>query len=307
MGTVVLSIDATLGWGVHDHADPPRRVEDGREGWRTLVDLLDTYGLPATWAIAGHLFLDDCDGKHTDHPRGPSWFDHEGTTWANRPELRFAPGLVQRIRESVPNHEIAAHGFSHVEFGHPETTTATARAELAACRRAAGAFDVDLSTFVFPRNSVGHRRELAAAGFNCYRGIIPSAKGHHRKLISAMIGSATPRLVTPAIDDWGLVNVPASLNLFSFDGIARVLLEPAFGDPVVTHVNHGLDELATSDRVFHLRMAPSSVRNERDIRRLRQVFARIDERSDEIDVATMGTVADRTAGTQIHNCAGDAR
>lgn len=304
MGTVVLSIDAALGWGVHDHADSLGRVEDGREGWKRLVDLLDTFGLPATWAIAGHLFLDDCDGKHTDHPRGPSWFDHERTTWANRPELRFAPGLVQQVRESGPDHEIAARGFSHVEFGHPETTAATARAELAACQRAARGLGIDLSTFVFPRNSVGHRRELAAAGFDCYRGVIPTAKGHHRKLMNAMAGSATPRLVTPAVDDWGLVDVPASLYLFSFDGLTRVLLEPAFGDPVVTHVDRGLDELADSDSVFHLWMEPSSVRDERDVERLRQVFARIEEHRDEIDVATMGTVADRTADTRLRNRVG---
>lgn len=306
MGTVVLSIDAALGWGVHDHSDPPRRVEDGREGWRQLVDLLDTFGLPATWAVAGHLFLDDCDGKHTDHPRGPSWFDHERTTWADRPELRYAPGLVQSVRDSGPDHEIAAHGFSHVEFGHPDTTAATARAELAACRRAARHLGIDLSTFVFPRNSVGHRRELAAAGFDCYRGVIPSAKGQHRKLMDAMVGSPNPRLVTPAVDDWGLVDVPASLNLFSFDGIARALLEPAFGDPVVSHVDRGLAELVDSDRVLHLWMEPNSVRNERDVERLRQVFARIDEYRDEIDVATMETVADRTTDTRLRSRAGGA-
>jgi peptidoglycan/xylan/chitin deacetylase (PgdA/CDA1 family) len=305
MGTVVLSIDAALGWGVHDHADSPTRVENGREGWRRLVDLLDTFGLPATWAIAGHLFLDDCDGNHVDHPRGPSWFDHERTRWADRPELRFAPGLVETVRESGPDHEIAAHGFSHVEFGHPETTAATARAELAACRRAARDLGIELSTFVFPRNSIGHRRELAAAGFNCYRGVIPTPKGHHRKLMDAMVGSPDPRLVTPAVDDWGLVDVPASLHLFSFDGIARALLEPAFGDPVVTHVERGLDELVGSNGVFHLRMEPNRVRSERDVERLRQVFARIDEHRDEIDVATMATVADRTVDTQLRNRAGE--
>ncbi|MEF8785603.1 MAG: polysaccharide deacetylase family protein [Haloarculaceae archaeon] len=304
MGTVVLSIDAALGWRIHDQVEPAGRIEDGRMGWKQLVDLLDTFRLPATWAIAGHLFLDDCDGTHVDHPRGPSWFDHERTTWADRPELRFAPDLVQTVRESGPDHEIAAHGFSHVEFGRPETTAATARAELAACQRAAHEFGIDLTTFVFPHDSVGHRRELAAAGFDCYRGVIPTSKGHHRKLMDAMVGSPTPRLVTPAVDDWGLVDVPASLHLFSFDGIARALLEPAFGDPVVSHVDRGLNELVDSNQVFHLRMEPSSVRSERDVERLRQVFARIDERRDEIDVATMGTVADRTVDTQLRHSAG---
>lgn len=306
MGTVVLSIDAALGWGVHDHAKSTRRIENGREGWAHLVDLLDTFSLPATWAVAGHLLLDDCDGKHVDHPRGPSWFEHERTTWSDRPDLRFAPSLVDEVRQSGPDHEIACHGFSHVELGHPETSAATARAELAACRRAAHRHGIELSSFVFPRNSVGHRRELAAAGFDCYRGVIPSAKGQHRKLMDAMVGSPSPRLVTPAVDDWGLVDVPASLNLFSFDGIARALLEPAFGDPVVSHVERGLDELADSDQVFHLCLQPSDVQNERDLERLRQVFTEIEARRDEIDVATMATVADQTIDTPVRHHAGGA-
>ena len=295
MGTVVISIDAELGWGVHDAESPLERVADAREGWQFLVDLLDTYEIPATWAVAGHLLLESCDRRHEAHPLGPSWFARERTTLADRPELRFADGLVEAIRESEPDHEIGCHGFSNVELGHPETTAATARAELASACRAAQARGVDLSSFVFPHNSIGHRGELAAADFTCYRGVIPNRSGHHRKLLDAMVGSSSPRLVSPAVDEWGLVNVPASLHLFQFDGLTRALLEPAFGDPVVDHVEQGLDDLAESDRVFHLWLGPSSIQTERDRRRLRAVCSGISERRDSVDVATMGTVAERVA------------
>ena len=301
MGTVVISVDAALGWGVNGVDTPLNRIEDARDGWRFLVDLLDTLEIPATWAVAGHLLLSECDRRHDDHPLGPSWFARERTAWADRPEVRFADGLVKAVCESDPDHEIGCQGFSNVEFGHPETTAATARAELAAASRAAQARGIDLSSFVFPHNSVGHRGELAAAGFTCYRGVIPDRTGRHRKLLDAMVGSSSPRLVTPAVDEWGLVDVPASLHLFRFDGLTRALLEPAFGDPVVDHVERGLDELERSDRVFHLWLRPSSVRSERDRRRIRAVCSSISERRDAVDVETMEAVAARAAPTRVPN------
>mgnify|MGYP006278330779 FL=1 len=307
MGTVVISVDAELGWNGHDHDRPPAKVEDARDGWRFVCDLFDTFDLPATWAVAGHLLLDECDGRHEDHPLGPSWFARERTTWADRPDLRFADGLIERVLESSPAHEIGCLGFSNVDFGAPETSTETARAELQAASDAARRRGLDLSSFVFPHNRVGHRGELAAAGFDCYRGVVPGQAGRHRKLVDAMVGTPAPRLVTPAVDDWGLVNIPASLYLFAFDGVARTLLEPAFGDPIRTRVEQGLDALADSEQVFHIWLRPSNIRKTRDRQRLREVCASIDQRRGHVDVATMGTVTARTTRTRRNRQVGELR
>jgi peptidoglycan/xylan/chitin deacetylase (PgdA/CDA1 family) len=305
MGTVVISVDAALGWDVHYRDRLPDRLATARDGWAFLADILDTYDLPATWAVAGHLLLEECNGRHEDHPLGPAWFERERTTWADRPDLRFADGLVERLRESDPDHDIGCLGFSGVDFGDPETTARTARAELAAASRAAQRRGIEFDSFVFPNDSVGHREELAAADFECYRGVVPSRRGRHRKLLDAMVGSSAPRLVTPAVDDWGLVNVPASLDLFSFDGLTRWLLEPAVGDPIVSHVETGIAELADSDRVFHLRLQPSSVRRDPDRRRVRQVCEAIRDRRDDVEVATMADVAARATQPSVRHTAGE--
>lgn len=293
MGTVVISIDAELGWGFHDLQTLPERIEHARDGWQYLVDLLDEYDLPATWAVVGHLLLEECDGTHGDHPLGPDWFSRERTTWAQRPDLRFADGLVEAVRESGPDHEIGCHTFSHVEFGAPQTSAEVARAELAASQRAATARGIELSSLVFPRNSIGHRRELAAAGFDCYRGRTPNPDSPTRKLLDATDGTPTPRIVQPAVDDWGLVNLPASLHLFGFEGLARTLVEPVFGDPIVEHVERGLAAVADDDGVFHVWLHPSSVSDERDRSRIRQICERIDAYRPAVDVATMATVAEQ--------------
>jgi peptidoglycan/xylan/chitin deacetylase (PgdA/CDA1 family) len=293
MGTVVISVDAELGWGFHDLQDVPDRIDHARQGWRDLVQLLTRYDLPATWGIVGHLMLDECDAEHTDHPLGPSWFQRERGIWADRPEVRFGQGLVEAVQQAPPDHEIASHSFSHVDFGAPGTEAETVRAELRKAREAASSLDADLRSFIFPRNNLGHRRELAEAGFECYRGVVPRPAGRRRKLVSATAGTPSPKLVRPAVDEYGLVNIPASLHLFSFQGVTRALVQPVFGDPIVGHVERGLEAAIERGGVFHVWLHPSSIQTDRDRRRIAEVCRRIADRRGEVDVLTMAEVADR--------------
>ena len=87
-GLFLLSIDTELAWGgVHNGAFRKRlgHYQRTREAIRQLVALLERYEIRATWAVTGHLFLDQCrtEGgvKHPEITR-PSyqwfagdWFD----------------------------------------------------------------------------------------------------------------------------------------------------------------------------------------------------------------------------------------
>ena len=114
MGSVVISVDAELGWGFHDLAPPTDRLAEARVGWQRLAGLCSEYDIPATWAVVGHLLLTDCDGRHADHPRGPEWFRCEREAWADRPSLRYGPHLVADVASDPVGHEIGCHTFSHV-------------------------------------------------------------------------------------------------------------------------------------------------------------------------------------------------
>lgn len=297
MGTIVFSVDAELGWGFHDEAQPPtHRVERSRWGWQQLLSLFDRFDVPATWAVVGHLLLEDCDGHHWDHPAGPAWFVRERTDWLTRPELRFADGLVERVRSADPDHEIGCHTFSHVEFGDEGTSRTVARVELERCLDVAGAADLSLDSFVFPRNNVGYRDLLAEYGFSVYRGRPEraAAKGAAKKLAEATVAANEPRLVTPSVDEYGLVNLPPSLFLFSYEGLVRRMTSPVFGDPVVAEARRGIDAAVRNDGVYHLWLHPNNVTTEADVQRLRRVLAYLDTHRHEVSIATMRTVADRT-------------
>ena len=293
MGSVVISVDAELGWGFHDVEPPTERLESARVGWKRLAGLCSEYEIPATWAVVGHLFLRDCDGRHADHPRGPHWFRAERDAWADRPSLRYGPNLIADVASDPVGHEIGCHTFSHVLFGSEGTTADTARAEIEACLAATRATDLSLQSFVFPRNCVGHRDVLAEYGFGCYRGAAPSEQTPLGKLTAATVGDPEPSLVTPTIDEYGLVDIPASLYLFSFEGRPRRLVTKLFADPIVEHARRGIDAAARQDGVFHVWLHPNNLLGRPEIARMRAIFDYLDRRRDEVRIETMGQVASR--------------
>ncbi|ADJ15465.1 polysaccharide deacetylase family protein [Halalkalicoccus jeotgali] len=304
MGTVVLSIDAELAWGFHDLADPPRdRIAAARPAWSCLLAALDEFSIPATWAVVGHLLLEECDGIHADHPRSPEWFARDPGGSADEHEAWFGPDLVRAVHDSAVDHEIASHGFSHVEFGDPATTRRTAIAEIEASIEAADRMGLALRSFVFPRNNVGHRDVLAAYGFRSYRGLGPDRwfdawpARRAGKLLDAALVRSDPPLVTPTVDEYGLVNLPASLDLFGFEGAARTLLEPAVGDPVLRQAKAGIDRAVDGEGVCHLWLHPNNLLAERDVERLRAVLSHLAARREDssLTVETMGAISERVA------------
>lgn len=295
MGSVVISIDAELGWGFHDMAEPPReRVEHARWGWKTVHSLLDEYEVPATWAVVGHLMLDDCDGVHEDHPAPPGWFGRERGEWFERRDLRFAPDLVTRLVESPVAHELASHSFSHVLFADGRTTGELARAECRRARAIAADWGLSMESFVFPRNGVAHRDALLETGFSVYRGPTTLPEGASSVLASLARGESL--LVEPRIDDHGLVDVPASVFVYGFEGALRRAVEAVWRDPMVTLVRRGIDQAAAAeDGLFHIWLHPNNLVSEADAVRFERILEYIEQRRSDTDlrVETMAQAARR--------------
>ncbi|WP_221886626.1 polysaccharide deacetylase family protein [Halonotius roseus] len=307
-GTVVISLDAELSWGFHDQPTMPAdRVANPRAAWAFLLRLFDEYEIPATWAVVGHLCLASCDGEHADHPAGTDWFARDPGGHATPRSAWFAPELVETIGNRAVDHEIGLHAFSHVEFGAAETSRAVADAELRQGLAAATAIDASPSSFVFPRNNVGHRDRLAAHGLTCYRGRQPRrwydlpplpAVDTAGKLATFALGLSGPPIVEPRVDEHGLVNIPASLFLFSFGGRPRDMLATLGGDPVVRQVERGLAALRTRpDGVLHLWLHPNNITTQQDRIRMSEIASLIADYREEygIGVETMGAVADRVS------------
>ena len=296
MGEIVISVDAELAWGFHDQACIPfDRVETARNAWHLLLELFDKYDVPATWAVVGHLMLDECDGNHHQHPTLPGWFDRDPGGQVTANSFWMAPDLVEAIQGAPVNHELASHTFSHVPFGKNNLSEDIVDAELASHRRIADEWDESLDTLVFPRNQVGFRDRIAAHGFGCYRGTSPNSwydqfgVGRAGKAFDLVGARTTPPLVEPTVDEHGLVNVPASLDIFGFEGLARRLTEPVIGDPIVDAAKRGINATARQSGVFHMWLHPNNIKDEADIRRMQTIVQHIHDR--DVPVKTMRDVA----------------
>jgi peptidoglycan/xylan/chitin deacetylase (PgdA/CDA1 family) len=299
-GSVVISIDAELGWGFHDYADPPEeRLTAARSGWRFVANALERHGIPATWAVVGHLFHESCARSHDAHPAPAGWFPCQRPEWADRQDLLCAQDLVADLVDSPLDHDIGCHTYSHVEFG--ETTESVAAAELDRWRSVASAFDLEPRSFVFPRNNVGHRSVLAENGVDVYRGPQPGRRMDAlEKLVTTTVGTGRPPLVTPTIDEYGLVDVPGSLFCYSFEGTLRDVVTSVTDDPVAELARRGVDAAAREGGVFHLWLHPNNVADPAQCRRLDGILAYIADNRDSVRIETMSEVATRIRAEHDH-------
>jgi peptidoglycan/xylan/chitin deacetylase (PgdA/CDA1 family) len=273
-GTLVVSLDFELHWGVRDHASLHGSYRANLLGERravpALLELFREYEVAATWATVGFLFarsraeLEACSpavrpAYHDlalDPYREPLGDDEDGDP------LHFAPSLVELLART-PGQEVATHTFSHyycLEPGHGREAFA---ADLGSAVRIAASRGVVLRSIVFPRNQHNPAYDdlLRDAGIVCFRGAQkgwmyrPGAEvaGTPRVRAARMADTYLP-LVWPETFRWdevarpdGLCNVAASRFLRPYRPRLRGL------DFVrLRRVQGGLQRAAERGEIFHL-------------------------------------------------------
>jgi peptidoglycan/xylan/chitin deacetylase (PgdA/CDA1 family) len=275
-GAFTISLDFEMIWGTLDLFGPERfrkACEAEREVVVRLLDLFTEYEVPATWCILGHLFLDHCRAENgRKHPEivrpthswcRDDWFAQDPCGTEESAPTFLGRSLVEKIRACPVPQEIGSHGFSHVIFGDSGCSRATAESEFAACVRLARAMGLDLTSFAFPRNRVGHLDILRRFGFDCYRGPEPiwyelsQRKGILERLAHLwdVITAATPPVVLPEPTPSGLWNISGSMIYFPMHGFRRYI-------PVerrVRRASRGLDAAARQKKIFHLWFHPTNM------------------------------------------------
>jgi len=193
-GTFMLGIDVELAWGrVHrNRIDIPKITRISRNVRGILDDLfklLETYQIPVTWSILGHLVLDHCERgeNHLPHPDMPrpkyswfkgDWYQHDPCTNVKAHPAWYGKDLVDRIVEYVEEsklpHEIGCHSFSHQQFGDPGCGKELARAEIEKCLELMKVeYGIVPRVFTFPRTYVGHVTVLKELGFIAFADVPP--------------------------------------------------------------------------------------------------------------------------------------
>ncbi len=293
-----MSLDFELIWGTLDKRGPDgfRKTCEVERKYviDRLLNLFVEFRIPATWCVVGHLMLDHCtceNGvKHKSivpptHSWCQDWFAHDPCGDETSFPLFYGRSLVEKIRDCSVPQEIGCHSFSHVIFGDAGCSIETARSELAACKDAAEKLNIQMHSFVFPRNQVGHLNALKDFGFRAYRGPephwynrIPVAILQRLARLSAVFLAAQPPVVVPEKTSNGLWNVPASMLYFPMHGIRRMV-------PLnlrVARAIKGLDAAVRSKRIFHLWFHPTNLADEMEtmFQGLRNIFEYADSLRD---------------------------
>jgi peptidoglycan/xylan/chitin deacetylase (PgdA/CDA1 family) len=299
-GTIVFSVDAELRWGAHDLyplSEPQdRRYRNSRESWMELVRLFDAYGVPATWAVVGHLLTDD-SAYRDEYPYDEGWFEQADKGLVSEPDEWLGQDLIEAVRDAAVDNELGSHSFSHALFSEISGDVAVAECELV--RKVTAEHGLEPRSFVFPRNRIGHRSVLADHGFDCYRGgrpetdsSVPGLRGL-KMLLGGVTGTVAPPTVTPFVDDVGLVNVPATIFLGGFRGFPWDQLSTLGTDPAVRLTKRGIDRACDRDELYHMWLHPHDLTADRYVTRVREIldYVALKKARGEARIRTMGEVA----------------
>lgn len=183
-GTLVLSLDFELLWGVRDRGTAVQGYRENLLGARravpAMLKLMREYDIAATWATVGLLFAHSKEEAKRYAPAvRPQYLRREldpygdwGDGSAVEDQLRYAPHLIAQIAET-PRQEIGCHTFSHYYCLEPGQTKDAFRADLESAVLIAERRGLKLRSVVFPRNQVNpsYQDILPDLGFTSYRGI----------------------------------------------------------------------------------------------------------------------------------------
>src|SRR4030095_8306169 len=155
---------------------------------------------------------------------------------------------------------------------------------------------VELRSFVFPQNRVGHLDLLKEYGFTCYRGPEPHEDGQlpevRRRLahLWKVCTAAQPLVHLPELTAAGIWNIPGSMFYFPMHGRRRYL-------PLALRVKRavkGLQAAARQRRIFHLWFHPTHLADETEqmVAGLHAILARAVElrARGELEIASMGNL-----------------
>ena len=165
-GRFILSLDCEGKWGIADHLKPIDDVQlSGKRlvsAYQDIVDLLDRFEIPATFAVVGLFSLSPDELRMLPHAEIAGRLPYTVEAMRRLSGSDFDGWHGEWLRAMLGTaHEVASHGITHTPFD--QMTIDDVKFELSLMSVDRG------QTFIFPRNKVAHLDLLEQAGFVGYR------------------------------------------------------------------------------------------------------------------------------------------
>lgn len=218
-----ISIDTELLWGRKDlnYSSFIPKVRQERIIIKKLLSIFKKYEIHATWAIVGKLFTTSKNNK----PNKNLW---------------YAPDVVEMV-SNTKNQEIACHSFTHPEF--TKISRNDAIKEIEKCIQEAKKINIDIKSFIFPRNKIKHLDVLKRYNFLSFRGKDSNSK--------ELLMLRLPPVYSPSLSN-GLTNIRGSMYFVSSRGIKRFI--PPYLRTL--KIKLGINNAIKQGKIFHLWLHP---------------------------------------------------
>lgn len=164
-GTLVISLDFELLWGVFDLMNFEKNREyfkNTRASIPETLQLFEKFQVHATWATVGMVFNKNWEEWKENIPKEiPHYSNKKLNAYkfgkniiaSNTEDLCFAPQLIKMISQ-VTGQEIGTHTYSHYYCGEEGQTAIHFKEDLLRAVDLAKNLNYDLKSLVFPRNQL---------------------------------------------------------------------------------------------------------------------------------------------------------
>ncbi len=272
-GVFMFTLDTEIAWGMKGDKHWTKELDGTRQVIKDLLVLLEKYRISATWAMEGELFNPGQD------------------------LLYHAPELIDWIKNCPVKQELGSHSFSHPVMDDPNFKFSDMDVELANSVRIAQAVGVNLKSFVYPQNRIGHIDRLAAHGFTCYRGKdknwfknFPEPLNKVAHVIDEYLALAPP--VGLPVKREGVWEIPGSYFYPHKKDWAEYL-------PISSRIDKsyaGLKKAVADRKIFHLWTHPFNLASNPSnlLSGLEEVFKEVSRLRDagQVEVMTMAEIAE---------------
>lgn len=162
-GTLVISLDFELVWGIFDHIS----INDKKSYFNNtlfaipkMLELFEKKDINVTWATVGMLFNENWEDWHNNIPSILPTYENTALNAysygkkhckSNLDSFFFAPNLIKDI-QSINGQEIASHTYSHYYCLENGQTIEQFEADLLMAISIAKKNEIALKSLVFPRN-----------------------------------------------------------------------------------------------------------------------------------------------------------
>ncbi|MEM6282367.1 MAG: hypothetical protein AAF787_09265 [Chloroflexota bacterium] len=269
-GTFILSLDTEIAWGTYTHLEKRAPAFNHYPALlHRLINQLNIFEISATWAVVGHLLLHPDESTSVPQPH----YKFAATPDSHRinhhpPEWFRAPYVADAIQNMRQPQDVGSHTFTHILAD--QVSRELFAAQLAEVVRIHAEKELPPPrSLVYPQNRIAHTDLLPEYGFITYRGIaqdwynaLPGPLRRPAHLLDRTLGIAPPTYApADCLQPDGLVNLPASQFLMSYDGVRARIPTAAR----VQQASRGLQQAIQRGEIFHLWFHPFNLGSSDDM------------------------------------------